>query len=175
MPCLVKLELPGPPQGTPTREVLWSWLWIDSEAPQVFWAQGCRPSIHTHSNRACLRGFERVMVSSQCPIKSPRDPLLALPCGNSPDSLCLGSNCLALNPSPTATLTFTLAFFSVCALSTRLVDWTSFGSSVSASSVPKACSIWAVCFTIRAKLSIAWGGGRTRSQNPAQGRGGLQL
>lgn len=37
--------------------------------------------------------------------------------------------------------TFALSFFSVCARSTELVDWTSLGSSVSASSVPKACSI----------------------------------
>lgn len=55
-----------------------------------------------------------------------------------------------------AARTLALSFFSVCALSTKLVDGTSFGSSVSASSVPKDCSIWAVCFTISAKLSIAW-------------------
>lgn len=62
-------------------------------------------------------------------------------------------------PLPSPTHTLALSFFSVWVRSTELVDCTSLGSSVSASSVPKACSICAVCLTRRAKLSMACGGG----------------
>lgn len=44
----------------------------------------------------------------------------------------------------------------MCVLSRRVVAWISFGSSVSASSVPNDCRVCAVFFTSSAKPSIAW-------------------
>lgn len=55
----------------------------------------------------------------------------------------------------TTQLTFIFSFFSVCACSKLVVASASFGNSVSASSVPNACRVCAVVFTIRANASIA--------------------
>lgn len=52
-------------------------------------------------------------------------------------------------------LTFIFSFFPVCACSRLVVASASFGNSVSASSVPNACRVCAVVFTIRANASIA--------------------
>lgn len=78
-----------------------------------------------------------------------------------PAAACLGvHNCRAPSwPSHTGP-TFTRTLFCAWALSTALVAGTSLGSSVSASSVPKLCSLWAVCLTRRAKLSMACKGHR---------------
>lgn len=56
-------------------------------------------------------------------------------------------------------LTFIFSFFSVCACSRMVVASASLGNSVSASSVPNACRVCAVVFTIRANASIACGEG----------------
>lgn len=52
-------------------------------------------------------------------------------------------------------MTFIFSFFSVCACSRLVVASASLGNSVSASSVPNACRVCAVVFTIRANASIA--------------------
>lgn len=53
--------------------------------------------------------------------------------------------------------TFILSLLLVCVLSRRVVVLISFGSSVSASSVPNDCRVCAVLLTINANPSISWG------------------
>lgn len=57
-----------------------------------------------------------------------------------------------------ALLSHTLSwqYLSVRSARMRSIEYMSSGSSVSASSVPKHCNIWAISFTVRAKLSMAW-------------------
>lgn len=52
--------------------------------------------------------------------------------------------------------TFILSLLLVCVLSRMVVVLISFGSSVSASSVPNDCRVCAVLFTISANPSMAW-------------------
>lgn len=52
-------------------------------------------------------------------------------------------------------LTLSFLYFSVCDSRSRSMAFPSSGSSVSASSVPKLCSICAMSLTVTAKLSIA--------------------
>lgn len=52
--------------------------------------------------------------------------------------------------------TLSWKYFSVRRARMRSMEYMSSGSSVSASSVPKACNICAISFTVSAKFSIAW-------------------
>lgn len=60
-------------------------------------------------------------------------------------------------------LTLSFLYFSVCDSRSRSMALPSSGSSVSASSVPKLCSICAMSLTVTAKLSIACGGRKKRT------------
>lgn len=59
-----------------------------------------------------------------------------------------------------ACLTLSFLYFAVWVSRRRSVSFLSSGNSVSASSVPKPCSIWAMSLTVTAKLSMACRGKR---------------
>lgn len=91
-----------------------------------------------------------------------RDREVARPSPRTPQGLIpLG---LHMAPRPTQP-TFAWSLLCVWVLSTALVAGTSLGSSVSASSVPKLCSLWAVCLTMSAKLSMACKGREVSSHS----------